>query len=58
MSRIVNDLRRLDQILGRQTAAVDARAAGRAFLGHHRGFAKFLCSQRSGERGRAGAKDN
>ena len=41
MSRIVNHLRRLDQILRRrQTAAVDACAAGHAFLGHNRGLAR------------------
>ena len=38
MSRIVNDLRRLDQILGTQTTAVDACAAGHGFLGHNRGL--------------------
>jgi hypothetical protein len=40
MSRIVNDLRRRGQILRRQTAAVDACAAGHAFLGHNRGLAR------------------
>jgi hypothetical protein len=56
--RIMNDFRRLDQILRGHAAAVDARAAGHAFLGHHRGFAKFLRAQRRGKRGGAGANDN
>jgi hypothetical protein len=51
-------IRRLDQVLRGQAAAVDARAAGYPFLGHHRGFAKFLRPQRRGKRGGAGAKDN
>jgi hypothetical protein len=47
-----------DQVLRGQAAAVHARAAGHAFLGHHRGFAKFLRPQRRGKRGGAGAKNN
>jgi hypothetical protein len=58
VQRVVNDFCRLDQVLRGQAAPVDARAAGRAFLGHHRGLAKCLRPQRRGERCGAGAKDN
>src|SRR5260221_13480610 len=55
---LMNDLRSLDQIFGRQTATIYAGSAGRAFLGHDRGLAKLLGPQGSGEGGRSGAEDN
>src|ERR1700738_920512 len=58
ISCLMNDLRGLDQIFGRQTATIYAGSTGRAFLSHDRGLAKLLGPQRSGEGGRPGAEDN
>ena len=58
MPCIVNDLRRFNQILRRQTSAIHAGPADGAFLCHHRCFAKLLRAQRRSERGRARAKNH
>src|SRR5258707_2981809 len=58
ISCLMNDLRGLDQIFGRQTATIYASSTGCAFLSHDRGLAKLLGPQRSGECSRPGAEDN